>query len=74
MRPPPIRNNWKASLPPEDKKLLEQAWQNYQSCRDCKWWEPDEDLTVATCDLVTNVAFVVPEDYTCDDFKNRDSS
>jgi hypothetical protein len=29
---PPINYNWKASLPLEDKKLLEQAWQNYRSC------------------------------------------
>ena len=74
MRPPPQRNNWRDSLPAEERQKLLLAWQEYRCCRDCACWDPDKDLTVATCDLVTNVAFIVPEDYTCDDFKNRDSS
>lgn len=72
MRPPPQRNNWRDSLPAEERQKLLLAWQEYHSCRDCACWDPDKDYKVRSCLLESTVAFMVPEDYTCRDFTSKE--
>lgn len=70
MRVPP-RDNWDDTLPAEDRERYRVAWEARRSCRDCDHWYGEDEDGVGSCDTVTQAAFLTPEDFTCDSFKQK---
>lgn len=73
MRAPPINDNWASTMPDDERKLLQDAWQSYRCCRDCTHWGYDEEDGdgIGCCGAMHEAAYIVPEDWTCDRFSAK---
>lgn len=75
MRPPP-EDHWAPTLPEAERERYQAAWQEFRCCRDCRFWEEDDDDKDGTgaCGnsaVMRYAAFLTPEDYTCDQFARK---
>lgn len=70
MRAPP-GDHWADSLPAKDRERYAAAWQSHTACRDCLHWSGDDGDGVGLCDVVKHAAFLTPEDYTCEQFEQK---
>jgi hypothetical protein len=71
--------HWAAGMCEAERARLLAAWRGNRSCADCRHWGDEEDRRVWNAPLACRApreggcgSFLVPADYTCDEWESSD--